>query len=210
MKFRTRGGARKGAGRKPVGARAGVEHRVRPVVKPRTPAHITLRVAKHVWNLRTRRCFSVIHSAFCKASAHGIARESFRLIHYSIQGNHLHLLVEADDRAALMRGAKGLSVRLARALNRVMGLRGQVFADRYHVQLLTGPARGATRGSPCAGLAGSVLLGPLLRRLARRRGPHRPGRLHRAPEELAAHDRLAKARPPRPRRGAGRPPELSR
>jgi hypothetical protein len=110
-------------------------------VRPRTPAHLTLRVAKHVWNLRTRRCFSVIHSAFCKASAHGIARETFRLIHYSVQGNHLHLLVEADDRAALMRGAKGLSVRLARALNRVMGLRGQVFSDRYHVQLLTGPAR---------------------------------------------------------------------
>jgi hypothetical protein len=102
---------------------------------------VTLRVAKHVWNLRTRRCFSAIHAAFCKASAHGIAREAFRLVHYSVQGNHLHLLVEADDRAALMRGAKGLSVRLARALNRVMGRCGQVFADRYHVQLLTGPAR---------------------------------------------------------------------
>jgi REP element-mobilizing transposase RayT len=111
------------------------------VVRPRTPVHLTLRVAKHVWNLRTRRCFSVIHRAFCKAGAVGVAREGFRLIHYSVQGNHLHLLVEADDRAALMRGAKGLSVRLARALNGVMGRNGHVFADRYHVQLLTGPAR---------------------------------------------------------------------
>jgi hypothetical protein len=100
-----------------------------------------MRVAKHVWNLRTRRCFSVIHRAFCKAGSVGVAREGFRLVHYSVQGNHLHLLVEADDRAALMRGAKGLSVRLARALNGVMGRKGQVFGDRYHVQLLTGPAR---------------------------------------------------------------------
>jgi REP element-mobilizing transposase RayT len=100
-----------------------------------------MRVAKHVWNLRTRRCFSAIHRAFCKAGSVGVARAGFRVVHYSVQGNHLHLLVEADDRAALMRGAKGLSVRLARALNVVMKRHGQVFADRYHVQLLTGPAR---------------------------------------------------------------------
>jgi hypothetical protein len=83
----------------------------------------------------------VIHRAFCQAGAQGVARDGFRLVHYSVQGNHLHLLVEADDRTALMQGAKGLSVRLARALNRVMGRRGQVFADRYHAQLLDGPAR---------------------------------------------------------------------
>jgi hypothetical protein len=49
-----------------------------------------------------------------------------------VQGNHLHLLVEAADKAALSRGMQGLAVRVARALNRVAGRRGKVFSDRYH------------------------------------------------------------------------------
>jgi hypothetical protein len=98
---------------------------------------VTLRVRDHVWNLRTRRCFQPIHRAFCK----GCDRFGLRLVHYSVQGNHLHLLVEADDALALRRGLQGLAIRIARALNRVMGATGKVFADRYHAQLLDGPAR---------------------------------------------------------------------
>jgi len=62
-----------------------------------------------------------------------------RLVHYSVQGNHLHLLVEAKGREALSRGMQGLTIRLARGLNRVMGRRGKVFADRYHARALRTP-----------------------------------------------------------------------
>ena len=48
--FRTWGGKRKGAGRKPVGAKAGVPHVEREVLAPRFPVHVTWRMEKGVWN----------------------------------------------------------------------------------------------------------------------------------------------------------------
>jgi putative transposase len=66
------------------------------------------------------------------------AKERFgmRLVHYSIQGNHLHLIVETDDPSALSRAIQGLAVRLARALNRVARRAGKVFSDRFHAHVL--------------------------------------------------------------------------
>ena len=59
-----------------------------------------------------------------------------RGVHNSVQGNHLHLLVEAEDRASLSRGMQGLGIRIAKALNRVFARAGQVWADRYHAHVL--------------------------------------------------------------------------
>jgi REP element-mobilizing transposase RayT len=69
----------------------------------------------------------------------GKARFGFRLVHYSVQGNHLHIVAEAPNRKALSRGVQGLSVRIARRLNRVMGRRGKVLADRFHSRVLKTP-----------------------------------------------------------------------
>ncbi|HKO91462.1 MAG TPA: hypothetical protein VJU61_09940, partial [Polyangiaceae bacterium] len=62
-----------------------------------------------------------------------------RIVHYSIQSNHVHLLVEADDRRALTAGLRGLFVRIAGALNRLWQRRGGVFADRFHERELRTP-----------------------------------------------------------------------
>jgi putative transposase len=69
------------------------------------------------------------------------ARERFgvRIIHYSIQGNHLHLIVEAESVEALSRAMQGLAIRLARRLNALAHRRGGVFADRYHARPLKTP-----------------------------------------------------------------------
>ena len=67
------------------------------------------------------------------------ARAGFRLVHYSLQGNHAHLIVEARDRDTLGRGMKAIGARLARAVNRVARRRGPVLADRYHLRLLPTP-----------------------------------------------------------------------
>ena len=60
-------------------------------------------------------------------------------MHYSVQGNHVHLLVEANDEKALSKGMNGLGTRIARRLNRVMGRRGKVLDDRYHGHILRTP-----------------------------------------------------------------------
>jgi putative transposase len=136
FKFRTWGGKRKGAGRKPAGERAGVAHVERALLAPRFPVHATWRMSKRVWNLRTRRCFGALQRAMYA----GATRFGFRLVHYSVMGNHLHLIVEAPDRRALSRAMKGLGVRIARALNRVMKRGGRVVGDRYHAHILKTPS----------------------------------------------------------------------
>jgi hypothetical protein len=68
-------------------------------------------------------------------------RPDFRLVHYSLQGNHLHALVEAGDRDALGRGMKALGIRLAKAVNRALRRRGPVVSDRYHARVLRAPAQ---------------------------------------------------------------------
>ena len=100
------------------------------------PLHVTLRVAEHVWNLRSRRSFRVIAAALRV----GADRFDVRVVQFSVQGNHIHLLVEAPAREALAKAMKGLSVRFAKGLNRLMGRTGRVIADRYHSHLLATPS----------------------------------------------------------------------
>jgi hypothetical protein len=66
-------------------------------------------------------------------------RGRFRLVHYSIQNDHLHAIVEAASARDLASGLKSIGARLARAENRVFGRRGAVFADRYHLHVLRTP-----------------------------------------------------------------------
>jgi REP element-mobilizing transposase RayT len=66
-------------------------------------------------------------------------KPAFRVVHFSVQSNHLHLIAEASDKDSLSRGMQGLTVRMARAVNRAFNGRGTVFADRYHAHELKTP-----------------------------------------------------------------------
>jgi REP element-mobilizing transposase RayT len=66
-------------------------------------------------------------------------RFDVRVVEFSVQGNHVHLLVEAPDRHALARAIQGFSIRVAKGLNRMMGRTGRVFDDRYHARVLRTP-----------------------------------------------------------------------
>lgn len=133
--FRSWGGARAGAGRKPSGGRAGVAHLRRPPHAERHPLHVTLRIRRGLPALREHELFIEVRGALVA----GRERFGFRLVHFSIQRDHLHLLAEAANRRALSRGVQGLSVRVARAINRRLQRRGKVFADRYHARALKTP-----------------------------------------------------------------------
>ena len=135
LDLRTWGGKRKDAGRQPKGRVALVSHDVRPELDGRTPVHVVLRVVDDVPSLRTRPVFEEICAAF-KA---GGERNGFRLTHYSVQGNHLHLIVEAADKKTLSRGMQGLAIRIARAVNRAAIRRGRVFVDHYFAHQLKAP-----------------------------------------------------------------------
>src|SRR5262245_10708213 len=115
--------------------RGNVVHRKRHGFERRLPVHVTLRMAPHVSNLRSRRSRLAVTGALYK----GANRFGLKVVQAAIQGNHCHLLVEADHTAALTRGMKGLGVRIAKGLNRMMGRRGQVLRDRYHAHILKTP-----------------------------------------------------------------------
>jgi len=53
-------------------------------------------------------------------------------IHLTID-YYLHLIAEAENRAALSRGGQGLAIRVAKALNAALLRHGKVFAERFHV-----------------------------------------------------------------------------
>jgi len=128
------GGRRDGAGRKP-GERPAVRHASRDRFGRPVPAHVTLRLRSDVPSLRTVSIVREIERTF----ARGCGRPGFRLVHYSLQGNHAHVIVEAADQTHLGRGMMAIGARLARAVNRVAKRTGPVMADRYHVRRLATP-----------------------------------------------------------------------
>ena len=129
-----RGGPRAGAGR-PRGPRPVVYH-VRRDAHPREcPAHVTLRVRSDVPSLRTRSFLRELRRSFAAACERG----EFRVAQFSVQRDHLHLVVEAAGKPALGRGMKSAAARVARAVNRVFSRTGPVLLGRYHVRALRTP-----------------------------------------------------------------------
>jgi putative transposase len=83
--------------------------------------------------MRSGRLFPALCQGLALASG-----AQFRVVQFSVQTNHVHLLVEAEE-GALGRGMQGLGIRLAKAINRRLGRKGQVWADRYHGRALRTP-----------------------------------------------------------------------
>ena len=129
------GGRRAGSGRKLRGERSSVPHRRRAPFAYRVPAEVTLRVRAGLPSLRRPQEFGALRGAFARGCEH----TGFRLVHFSVQTNHVHLIAEGDCRTSLTRGLQGLAIRMARALNRLWRRSGRVFADRFHDRILRSP-----------------------------------------------------------------------
>jgi REP element-mobilizing transposase RayT len=138
------GGRRRGAGRK-RDPKSGVMHRARSRFDRPRVAHVTLRLRDDVPSLRRGIAFAVTWKALLDSSRGPCLetdrrRNGFRLVHFSIQSNHVHLVVEAAHSRRLSRGMHALKVRMARRLNGALGRRGPVFSERYHARLLRTPS----------------------------------------------------------------------
>ena len=143
LEYRPWGGFRKGSGRKPVGRKAGVPHCKRPPLPSRYPVHVTCHLCNDLPNLRKRKLYQKLRRVFY--AMHG--RPGFRIVHFSVQRNHLHLIVEAKSKTALSRGMQSFKIRFANEVNSFLGRgrKGTVFADRYHSHILKSPTQ--TRNS---------------------------------------------------------------
>ena len=128
------GGYRPGSGPKP--RRPGIIHHVRRNPVPiGYPVHVTIRVRSGIPTLRSRALIRDFRRSLRKACERGV----FRVVHYSLQRDHVHMIVEAQGKEALGSGMKSISARLARAVNRVFGRSGPVLDGRYHSRVLRTP-----------------------------------------------------------------------
>lgn len=143
LRLPQRGGKREGAGRKRRGGRKPVPHRRRPELSGREPAHVTWRIVPGLPSLRSAQLREVVQRLLqardgtgAGAAAGGAVRPAFRVAEWSIQPDHVHLVVESVSRRALTAGLRGLGVSLARRVNRALGRRGAVLVERFHLHVL--------------------------------------------------------------------------
>jgi REP element-mobilizing transposase RayT len=134
-----RGGKRKGAGRKPKSGRSGTSHVARPKIKASVPMHVTIRLERDIGTLRRPLMYKALLQATIVAAKHA----DMRIIHMSIQKDHLHLILEADNHEALTRGMKSFLGSAAKRINACIVVdgkrrRGRVF-ERFHLELITNP-----------------------------------------------------------------------
>ena len=130
----TWGGRRAGAGRKPRVGRRNVPHRARERHRRAHPVHVVLR--SRVRSLRSQFLFPTVRRALAATTR---ARAELRILQFSVQSDHVHLIVEADAQRELSRGMQGLAVRVARSLNQLLFRRGALWGDRYYARDLTSP-----------------------------------------------------------------------
>jgi len=131
-----------GVPKKPKAARRGpkpgprglVRHRAREASSPLHPLHVVMR--SKFRSLRSQFVFPTLRKALADATR---ARADFRITQFSVQGDHVHLLVEADSKQALSRGMQGLAIRIARQVNRLVSRSGKLWADRFFSRALSSP-----------------------------------------------------------------------
>jgi REP-associated tyrosine transposase len=136
---RGRGGYRELAGRPKKPGRQSVPHRARVRFSRLTAVHVTLRVTDALSgiNLRSSAIYSVLWRCLCAGSE----KPGFRLVHFSVQRNHIHLIVEAHSSERLSRGIQGLCIRIARQVNGHMRRSGRFWQERYHATIQRSPTQ---------------------------------------------------------------------
>jgi REP element-mobilizing transposase RayT len=131
----TWGGKRRGAGRKPFPGRSPTPHRALADHKARDPVHVTLRALFRP--LRSQHVFPTVRIAMARANRRD--PERFRIVHFSVQSDHIHLIVEASNKRALSSGVRSLVIRVARYVNELVNRKGRFWADRWFGRDLTTP-----------------------------------------------------------------------
>ncbi len=139
-----RGGKRPGAGRKrSPGARESVPHGKRPVHRGYNPVHVTLRARRGLPSFRHQLVGGMLRRILERQRKRHYA-DAFQVVEFSIQDDHVHLIVEATGRkdtapAALRAGISGFVIAFAKRLNRLLARKGKVWGDRWHGRDLSTP-----------------------------------------------------------------------
>ncbi len=124
---------RKGAGRPAIND-AGIRHTPRPLITRRASLHLTVKVKRNKADIKNKAVLAILKRAILNARLKGL-----RVIHYTLEYDHVHLLIEADNNKILGKGMQAFGVTLAKAINRLWKLKGEVYKHRYHFSRIESP-----------------------------------------------------------------------
>ncbi|MGZ3789032.1 MAG: transposase [Bacteriovorax sp.] len=116
----------KGAGR-PAIHDIGIRHSSRPFLKKPSSLHLTVKIKKNRADMKNKSVLGLLKRAIKNAR-----RQGLKVIHYSLEYDHVHLLIEADNNYILGKGMQAFGVTLSKAINRMRKLKGGVYKHRYH------------------------------------------------------------------------------
>lgn len=120
----------KGAGRK-AKVDKGIRHTKREEFFRPSSLHLTIKVRKTSAEIKSKAVLKVLHRAILRARSKGL-----RMIHYTLEYDHVHLLVEASSNQQLHSGMQAFGICFAKGINKVKGRKGNVYKHRYHLHLL--------------------------------------------------------------------------
>lgn len=119
------------AGRKAIHD-PGIRHTHRPVFKKPASLHLTIKIAKEKSNLKNKEVLSILKRAILNSRKMGL-----RVIHFTLEYDHIHLLIEAENNHLLGKGMQSFGVTLSKAINKLKKTSGQVYRHRYHFRKIT-------------------------------------------------------------------------
>ena len=126
------GGTRDGAGRKQLDKYEYVPHYVRTARAGEHPVHVTARAVPGLPSFRQHRLGSIMLLQLRRLND-----EAFQIVHNSVQTNHLHMIVEADNRQTLSRKMGGFMASFAKRMNAELGRSGEVWRERFFSRDIT-------------------------------------------------------------------------
>ncbi len=121
----------KGAGR-PALNDPGIRHTKRPLLKKPTSLHLTVKIKKNKAEIKNKSVLAILKRSILNAR-----RQGLRVIHYSLEYDHVHLLIEADNNHILGKGMQAFGVTFSKAINRLKKLTGEVYKHRYHFRRIS-------------------------------------------------------------------------
>jgi REP element-mobilizing transposase RayT len=111
----------------------GIRHTKRPLITKPTSLHLTVKILRTKANLKNKMVLTILKRSIMNARKMGL-----RVIHFTLEYDHVHLLIEADNNFILGKGMQAFGVTFSKAINRMRKIKGGVYKHRYHFRKIVG------------------------------------------------------------------------
>lgn len=112
----------------------GIRHTRRFRLKKPSSLHLTIKVRENKADIQNKRILKALHYAIRRARLKGL-----KIVHYTLEYNHVHLLVESVDNKILHKGMQAFGITIAKAINKIKRTKGAVYKNRYHLRVIDSP-----------------------------------------------------------------------